>query len=115
IVLMVMLATQAMSASNVEYMQSLWAYGKRVLVVVNQVDTLDPEEQRTLKEFVAERSKISLGFVPEVWMLSARQGMEAQQQEPRNAELWNTSGFAQMEQFISEALSDAARVRQKLE
>jgi small GTP-binding protein len=115
IVLLVMMATQAMSASNVEYLQSLRSYGKRVIVVINQIDTLEPEERETLKAFVADRSKVSLGFVPEIWMLSARQAMEAQQSQPRNEELWQASGFARVEQFIREALNDAARVRQKLE
>ncbi len=115
IVLMVMMATQAMSASNIDYLQSLRSYGKRVIVVVNQTDTIDPEEQAALKTFVADRSKISLGFVPEVWMVSARQALEAEQVQPRNEELWNASGFSQIEKFIREALSDTARVRQKLE
>ncbi|MCC7449349.1 MAG: dynamin family protein [Anaerolineae bacterium] len=115
IVLMVMMATQAMSASNVEYLQSLRAYGKRVIIVVNQIDAIDPEEQAALKAFVADRSKISLGFVPEVWMVSARQAWEAEQAQPRNEELWKASGFDQIEQFIREALGDSARVRQKLE
>jgi len=115
IVLMVMMATQAMSASNVEYLQSLRAYGKRVIIVINQIDAVDPEEQTALKTFVADRSKISLGFVPEVWMVSARQAWEAEQAQPRNEELWKASGFDQIEQFIREALGDSARVRQKLE
>jgi small GTP-binding protein len=118
LVLLVMLATQAMSASSVEYLQSLRSYGKRVIVVINQVDTLEPDERETVRQFIAERSKISLGFVPEIWMMSARLALQAYEEHPeypRESEQWKASGFDQMEQYIREALSDAARVRQKLE
>jgi small GTP-binding protein len=115
LVLMVMLATQAMSASNAEYLSSLRAYGKRVIVVVNQVDTLDPGERATLKDFIAERSKIVLGFVPDIWMVSARLALEAQQTMPRDEKLWSDSGFDEVLKYLREALNDAARARQKLQ
>src|SRR5260221_3048986 len=114
-VLLVMPATQAMSAKNVEYMQSLRTYGKRVIIVVNQTDALDADEQKTLKDFVAEQSKLNLGFVPPIWMVSARLAIEAQQATPRNEELWQASDFEQVEQYINETLGDLTRIRQKLE
>jgi small GTP-binding protein len=115
IVLLVMPATQAMSFRNVEYMQSLRSYGKRVIIIINQIDALDAEEQKTLKEFVAEQSKLNLGFVPPIWMLSAKLALEAQQAAPRNEELWQASGFEQVERYVNEALGDLPRIRQKLE
>lgn len=115
IVLLVMLATQAMSQSNVEYLQSLRAYGKRIIIVVNQIDVLDSDERATLKDFVAQQAKTQLSSTPEVWMVSAKLALEANQKHPRDAALWDASGFAQIESFITSALGDAARVRQKLE
>jgi small GTP-binding protein len=115
IVLLVMPATQAMSARNIEYMQSLRSYGKRVIIIINQIDALDADEQKTLKEFVGDQSKLNLGVVPPIWMLSAKLALEAQQTSPRNEELWQASGFAQVEQYVNDALSDLARVKQKLE
>jgi hypothetical protein len=114
-VLLVMLATQAMSASNVTYLQSLRAYGKRMIVAINQIDLLEPEERETIKAFVLDQSKQHLGFVPEVWMLSSKLASEAERQSPRDEALWEASGFAQIERFINRQLSDAERVRQKLE
>ncbi len=115
VVLLVMLATQAMSASNVEYLQSLRAYGKRMIMVINQIDAVEPEEQKPLRDFVADQSKLGLGFVPPIWMVSSRQAAEATQSQPRNEELWKASGFDEIERFLDETVSDAARVRQKLE
>jgi len=115
IVLLVMLATQAMSQSNSEYLQALRTYGKRIILVVNQIDLLDSEERATLKNFVIQQGKAQLGAMPEVWMVSAKLAMQAAQKTPRDPALWDDSGFAQIESFITDALSDSARVRQKLE
>lgn len=115
LVMLVMLATQAMSASNVQYMQSLRDYGKRMIIVINQVDLLEPGEGETITNFVTEQAKLQLGLTPEVWLVSAKLASEALQSTPRNPELWALSGFDQVEVFINKALSDAERVRQKLE
>jgi small GTP-binding protein len=115
LVLVVMLATQAMSASNVEYLQSLRAYGKRIILTVNQIDLIEPPERETIKQFVKEQNKQHLGFEPEVWLLSSRIGMDAQRQTPRDETKWRESGLDQIEHFVNDALSDAERVRQKLE
>jgi hypothetical protein len=48
-------------------------------------------------------------------MVSAKQAIEARKSDPRNEEIWQTSGFEQVVQYINQALGDAARVRQKLE
>ncbi len=115
IVLLVMLSTQAMSQSNSDYLQSLRSYGKRIILVINQIDLLDTDERATIKAFVTQQAQTQLGTVPEVWMISAKEAIQAEQTKPRDAALWDSSGFAQIEQFITSALSDSARVRQKLE
>lgn len=115
LVLLVMLATQAMSASNIEYLQALRAYGKRIILAINQIDLIEPGERETLRAFVADQSKQHLGSVPDVWMLSGRLGMEAQRQNPRDEAKWEESGLDQLEDFVNEDLGDAERVRQKLE
>jgi small GTP-binding protein len=118
IVWMVMLATQAASATNIEYLQSLRAYGKRIIVIINQIDLLDESELPTLRSFVEEQCRLNLGTIPDVWMVSSRLAMDAQKNgmgEARDAELWRKSGFDNIEKFINNALSDAERVRQKLE
>ncbi len=115
LVLLVMLSTQAMSASNAEYLASLRDYGKRVIVVINQIDLITPEEQKAVQGFVTEQARAALGLTPQVWMVSARRAAEAQKVSPRDAALWAESGFEQIESLINRALSDVERARQKLE
>ncbi|NWF70621.1 MAG: dynamin family protein [Chloroflexi bacterium] len=114
VVLLVMLATQAMTASNLEYLQTLKEFGKKVIIVINQVDLLTDEEANTVREYVLEQSKTRLGFKPEIWMISARRGLDARQ-NGLDAAGWEASGLAQLEQYIDQQLSDVDRLRQKLQ
>ncbi len=115
VVLLVMIATQVLTASNLEYLQQLKVFGKRVIIVVNQVDVLEPAEREQVRDFVREQSRQHLGVEPLVWLVSARQALEAQQETPRDEILWDESGFAEIEAYIKETLSDVERFRQKLE
>lgn len=115
LVLLVLLATQAMSAANAAYLAALREYGKRVIVVVNQVDLLDEDEKQQVKAFVSEQGKAAFGMTPVIWLISAKLAMDAQRSTPRDEALWKASGFEQIETYVSHALSDMERVRQKLE
>ncbi len=117
VVLLVMLATQAMTARNLEYLQTLREYGKKVIIVINQVDLLTPEEAESVRNYVLEQSQSHLGYKPDVWLVSARKGLEAR---GNGSELvdpltWEASGLDKIEQYVDEQLSDVARLRQKLQ
>lgn len=114
-VLLVMLATQAMTKRNVEYLQLLKEYGKSVILVLNQVDLLSSEEIETVRNYVVEQSRDQLGFKPEIWLTSARKAQQARLPDGTLDEtLWRESGLHQIESYVDEQLSDLARMRQKL-
>lgn len=114
-VVLVMLATRALGAGNLEYLASLKRYGKRVLVVVNQADLLNAEQRRTVQDFVREQYTRHLGGQPEVFLVSAKEGLAARSAEPVNAALWESSGMQALEQYLIRALDDRERLRQKLQ
>ncbi len=116
LVFLVMLATQAMTARNVEYLKTLEQYGKKVIILVNQADLLTVEERQTVKEYVLAQSREHLGVTPEVWMVSAKEGKAAWNGDgTRDASRWHDSGLEQVENYILRRLSDAERLRQKLQ
>jgi ribosome biogenesis GTPase A len=115
VVLMVMLATQAMTARNLEYLQTLREYGKKVILVINQADLLSPEETESVRNFVLEQSQSQLGYKPEVWLVSARKGLEARNGDQPDTAAWEASGLNKIEDYVDEQLSDVARLRQKLQ
>ncbi|MGB1288447.1 MAG: dynamin family protein, partial [Aggregatilineales bacterium] len=116
VVLLVMLATQAMSQSNLEYLQSLREYGKKIIILINQADLLSEDEKATVKEYVENQSKDRLGYQPPVWMVSAKMGLEAQSTPGgRDDALWQQSGLHNISNYIEKQLSDTERLRQKLQ
>jgi GTP-binding protein EngB required for normal cell division len=115
VVLMVMLATQAMTASNLEYLQALKQYGKKVIILVNQVDLLTPEEVETVCNYILEQSEARLGVRPEVWPVSARLGLGANHDGQRGEAEWRASGLYKIEEYVDRQLNDADRLRQKLQ
>lgn len=114
VVLLVMLATQAMTQRNIDYLKMFKDYGKKVIIVISQADLLNDEERQTVKQYVRDQSKDKLGTEPEVWMLSAKMALEAREGGVLNEELWKASGLYQIEDYINTQLSDADRLRQKL-
>lgn len=115
LVFMVMVATQVMTASNLDFLRQLREYGKRVIVLVNQVDVLEEVDRATVREFVGEQAQLHLGMEPVIWMVSAKQALEAQSENPRDEVLYDISGFAEMEEYLQEQLNDGVRIRGKLE
>jgi len=117
VVLLVMLATQAMTARNLEYLQTLREYGKKVIIVINQVDLLTPEEAESVRTYVLEQSQSHLGYKPEVWMVSAKKGIEARGSDGALVDpvTWEASGLNKIEKYVDEQLGDVARLRQKLQ
>lgn len=115
VVLLVMLATQAMSQRNLDYLKTFKEYGKKVIIVISQSDLITDEEQATVKQYVTEQSRDNLGFEPEVWMVSAKKALQAQEGGVLNEELWKASGLDKIENYVNKQLSDADRLRQKLQ
>ena len=112
VVLLVMIATQVLSASNLEYLQALKAYGKRVIVVVNQVDLLDEAEREQVRDFVLEQSRLHLGMDSLVWLVSAQDALSPRNRSSR-ARSVGRFRLRGIEAYIRETLGDIERLRQK--
>ena len=116
VVLLVMMATQAMTASNLETMQMFKDYGKKVIIVVNQCDLLEESERQEIADFIRSESKSKLGTQPDIWMVSAKQGIAATPVGGERDEVaWEASGMHQIEAYVNQQLGDANRLRQKLQ
>lgn len=115
IILLVMLSTQAMTQSNLDTLQHFKQYGKKVIIVVNQCDLLSEEEVQEVQAYVTQQSHNKLGFTPDVWMVSARWGSQAQAVVPRDEVLWAKSNLGNVENYIEKQLGDSNRLRQKLQ
>lgn len=115
-VLLVMMATQAMTQHNLDYIRTLKEYGKQVILILNQVDLLTPEERETVRQYVTDQARTELGKNPEVWLMSSREAIDARHADGTvDEEKWAASGIRQIENYVDTQLSDVPRLRQKLQ
>lgn len=115
-VMLVMMATQAMTQHNLDYIKILKEYGKQVILILNQVDLLTPEERETVRQYVADQARGELGKNPEVWLVSSRMAIEARHADGTvDEEKWAASNIKQIENYVDNQLGDVPRLRQKLQ
>lgn len=78
LVVFVMSAKHAFAETDRLYLELLRNYGKKVVVVVNQVDLLEPREQADVRRFVQSQIEKRLEIKPLIFMVSARRALEGQ-------------------------------------
>ncbi|MGI6250292.1 MAG: dynamin family protein [Anaerolineaceae bacterium] len=117
---LVLFATSAdrpLTESERQFMQKILAWGKKLTLVVNKADILDtPQAKTEVRSFVMDHVIQILGFVPELFLVSARLAQQAQKQtDPaEKARLKAESGFEALERYITETLDDKKRLELKL-
>lgn len=113
LVLFVTSADRPFTESEREFLEHIHQWGKKVVVVINKIDILRSEEDREqVLGFVRENAASLLGQVPELFPVSARDGLEARERE--DAALWESSGMRQVQGFLHDTLDQEERVRLKL-
>ncbi len=78
LVVFLMSAKHAFAETDRLYMELLRSYGKKVVVVVNQVDLLEPREQADVRRFVQAQIEQRLDLKPLIFMVSARRALDGQ-------------------------------------
>lgn len=111
VVILVMLATQALSAGSLDDLVALRDYGKPVILLVNQTDLLAPEDIEKVRSFIIDSCKQRIGEVPELWMVSGKQALQAESHEDP---LWEKSNMDAVLAYIEKRLGDKQRIKQKL-
>ena len=121
-------ADRPFSESERLFLESIQPYRKRVVVVVNKIDILDSvgdnygqNEKRQVVDFVIDNSAALLGARPVVYVVSAKDALNAKLQalssDPAfggGAAIWKRSGFEQLEQYFKKELGNDAKVKGKL-
>ena len=114
--------------SERQFLQSIQPYRKRIVVVVNKIDTLESlgseygkEEKKKVEEFVASNCAALLGARPIVFVVSGRNALEAKLRADSahpslgsGAAMWKRSGFEELEGYFLGELTADAKVMHKL-
>jgi small GTP-binding protein len=122
LVLFVTSADRPFTESERGFLEQIRQWGKKIVFIINKIDILQrPDEREEVVRYVREHATSLLGEPPQTFAVSARQAMEARSRsdgggsaEPGSAELWRSSGFDQVEDYLLNTLDQEERVRLKL-
>jgi small GTP-binding protein len=107
LVIFVLSAKQAFAESERLYLELTRSYGKKVILVINQIDLLTPAEQSQVLDFVRAKVKETLNLEPPIFMISARDAMEA-------APDGDAGGLDAVKAHLRGVYSEARPAKQKL-
>src|SRR3954469_3206259 len=117
LVLFITSADRPFTESERTFLDQIREWGKKIVFIVNKIDILQrTEEREEVIRFVGDNAGALLGEAPEIFAVSARQALEARAggAESEAAELWESSGFERVEDYLLNTLDQQERVRLKL-
>ncbi|GAC1360411.1 MAG: dynamin family protein [Herpetosiphon sp.] len=113
LVLFVTSADRPFTESERLFLEQIREWGKKIVLVINKIDILQPAESEQVINFVRENAVGMLGHSPEIFAVSARLAKQAKS-EAGDDEAWQHSRFEPIERYITETLDEEERVRLKL-
>jgi small GTP-binding protein len=114
LVLFVTSSDRPFTESERAFLETIRAWGKKVIVVLNKADLLESAEDVTrVVGYVREQAQRTLGFAPDIFPISARQALRARLEQDDGA--LEESGLPAFEARVTAALDEAERFRLKLQ
>jgi small GTP-binding protein len=124
-------AERPFSESERMLLQSIQAYRKSIVVVINKMDVLDmcggdhgQEQKQAVVDFVTDKASELLGARPLVIPVSSKDALSAKLMEKSSAttspivsersSVYQRSNFSALESFLKESLTTQAKVKSKL-
>lgn len=103
-----------LSESERTFLQYIREWGKKIVFVVNKVDTKTDEEVDQVLTYLKQNISALFGFDPVIYPVAAKLalGSKAGELPPRE---WTRSRFEALEDYIFKILSEKERVRIKLQ
>jgi small GTP-binding protein len=78
LVIFLLSAKRAFAETERLYLELARSYGKKVVIVINQVDLLDNREQSEVREFVQHQADELLNLRPPLFMVSAKKSLQGE-------------------------------------
>jgi GTPase Era involved in 16S rRNA processing len=105
-------------------LQSIQAYRKNIVIVINKMDILDAsggdhgeKEKKKVANFVSENAADLLGSRAVVLSISAKDALAAKLIHGKDNErtsVWRRSNFSSLENFLKESLTEETKIQAKL-
>lgn len=114
LVLFVTSIDRPLSESERKFLEYIREWGKKIIFVLNKVDTKTDEEVDQVLAYLRTNTRAIFGFDPTIFPVSGKLALEAKSgtATPRD---WTRSRFEALEDFIFKVLSEKERIRIKLQ
>jgi small GTP-binding protein len=114
LVLFVTSIDRPLSESERKFLEYIREWGKKVIFVLNKIDTKPSEEVEQVIDYLKTNVRSIFGFDPTIYPVAAKLALESKlgALSPRE---WTRSRFEQLEDYIFKVLSEKERIRVKLQ
>jgi len=114
LVLFITSSDRPFTESERAFLETIRAWGKKVIVVLNKADLLESSDDVTrVADYVREQAQRTLGFAPDIFPVSAREALRARLREDDAA--LEESGLPAFEARVTATLDEGERFRLKLQ
>jgi len=110
LVIFVISAKRALAETERLYLELAKDYGKKIILVVNQIDLLKPQERAEVRRFVERQVEELLDLRPLLFMISAREALQA----ARSGVADESSGIEAVKAHLRGVFNEAPPAKQKL-
>lgn len=111
LVIFVISAKRAFAETERLYLELAKNYGKKIILVVNQIDLLEPGEQAEVRRFIERQAEELLDLRPLIFMVSAKKGLAAARTPGTPA---SDSGIDAVQAHLRGVFHEAPPAQQKL-
>jgi small GTP-binding protein len=111
LVIFLLSAKRALAETERLYLEMARDYGKKVILVVNQIDLLQPSEQAQVRRFIESQVKELIGIQPLLFMVSAKEALAASNNPNRPSDV---GGVDAVRAHLRGVFAEAPPAQQKL-
>ncbi|MCB9461643.1 MAG: dynamin family protein [Anaerolineaceae bacterium] len=112
LVIFVISAKRAFAETERMYLELAKNYGKKIILVINQIDLLDEGQQQEVRRFIDNQVKQLLNLDPLIFMVSAKNALEVAESEPNST--GDAHGLAAVRAHLRGLYHESPPARQKL-
>jgi len=115
LIIFVISAKRALAETERLYLELAKNYGKKIVLVVNQVDLLHPNERNEVRRFIERQLQEMLDIKPLIFMVSAREALTAATNGAANVNTSNDpGGIGALKAHLRGVFSETPPAKQKL-
>lgn len=108
LVIFVLSAKRAFAETERLYLELAQSFGKKIILIVNQIDLLDQDERGEVATFVRTQAKELLHLEPPMFLISAKEALSS---DPKRRK---QSGMSEVRHHLNRIFMDVPPAKQKL-